>query len=556
MDEEFVGFYEGYLMDRDTKDFSTYIKKGLEWTNVEGAYYIISFNLQSNRLEIKNDKRATIPLYIYQKNENFAISNNVWLLVEYFYQSIAIDIVGLKMQLAYFNDFHPTRTLFENIERVDGACYYNYTGNQGLVKKKYWEFQYDSSSDKMKLRDIVEKCDDDFSFFFKEIRRQNNDAILGFGNSGGFDSRLIAYYASKEKIPFRAYVFGEKKPNYILDSTTTLLSGKIGECLDFETKFIPYKSENILNYFFLDIRNAPFLYSQLFINPYDKVDFFDYMVSGDPGGIMYLSDRVLTGDVEQLKLHANYFVGTRRWSILGWRAALRKSFFHLGIKYDELQEDGICGLKTSWIDKLMIDFDLSCLVDEMNACVDLIGGENNVERWIRCHDKMTTKYQYRSGYDSLNGTKKSYMLYYPCYYDMLPKISLDYFKDRKILKEIIKMIGNGLDQIPGQNMQYVYDKPHSLLFYFKKMEMALRGRGLSVAYLLKSSDYERIVMPIIQRDNPLFYAIVDKKKFIQSKFWKEYVGMNFVKIKLLLDIFYYKEFSLLEKDKFEFATWS
>lgn len=101
----------------------------------------------------------------------------------------------------------------------------------------------------MKLRDIVEKCDDDFSFFFKEIRRQNNDAILGFGNSGGFDSRLIAYYASKEKIPFRAYVFGEKKPNYILDSTTTLLSGKIGECLDFETKFIPYKSENILNYF-------------------------------------------------------------------------------------------------------------------------------------------------------------------------------------------------------------------------------------------------------------------------------------------------------------------
>lgn len=118
------------------------------------------------------------------------------------------------------------------------------------------------------------------------------------------------------------------------------------------------------------------------------------------------------------------------------------------------------------------------------------------------------------------------------------------------------MIGNGLDQIPGQNMQYVYDKPHSLLFYFKKMEMALRGRGLSVAYLLKSSDYERIVMPIIQRDNPLFYAIVDKKKFIQSKFWKEYVGMNFVKIKLLLDIFYYKEFSLLEKDKFEFATWS
>ena len=118
------------------------------------------------------------------------------------------------------------------------------------------------------------------------------------------------------------------------------------------------------------------------------------------------------------------------------------------------------------------------------------------------------------------------------------------------------MIGNGLDQIPGQNMQYVYDKPHSLLFYFKKMEMALRGRGLSVAYLLKSSDYERIVMPIIQRDNPLFYAIVDKKKFIQSKFWKEYVVMNFVKIKLLLDIFYYKEFSLLEKDKFEFATWS
>ena len=50
LDEEFVGFYEGYLMDRDTKDFFTYIIKGLEWTNVEGAYYIISFNLQSNRL--------------------------------------------------------------------------------------------------------------------------------------------------------------------------------------------------------------------------------------------------------------------------------------------------------------------------------------------------------------------------------------------------------------------------------------------------------------------------------------------------------------------------
>ena len=201
----------------------------------------------------------------------------------------------------------------------------------------------------------------------------------------------------------------------------------IGDIYGFKVDFIPYQAESIMQSMVLDIRNNPFIYSQAYINPYDGMPPVDYMFAGDPGGVAYMAAYVLTGDPLKLKEHANYFIGYRQWPLTGLPSLLRKAALHLRIPFDPYRDDGALGLERSSIPRVISPKIRKECQDELNACIDSIGGENNVEKWMRIHDKVTVKYQYSSGYGSINQTKRSYQLYYPFFYDTIDSIPPEYF---------------------------------------------------------------------------------------------------------------------------------
>lgn len=556
--EQEGGLYllEGYIVDYHIKDVVEYCRRGLGTHYANGAYNILFYNKSEDKLEIKTDKRTTLSLYVYEKAGVFAYSNNPWLLVKQFYGEMTVDVDSLKAQLLYFADYHSTRTLFTNLSRVDGASYVCFDVAHNSKKSVcYWAFTYtpDPATD---LNRSLEKADSDFTYYFKTIREQNPGRVAGFGCSGGLDSRIIAHYIHKAGIECRPYVFGDERPHRILKSTTAKMSAMIGNRYGFDVDFISYRTGWLRQSMLLDIRNAPFIYSQAFINPCEDMPAVDYLPAGDPGGLAYMADNVLSGDLFRLKKHADFFIGYRHWAIAGLSSALRKTAVHLKIPFDPYAEDGMLGLGRSAIDKVVDDGIRRSCRDELFACIDGYGGENNVERWVRIHDKVTTKYQYSSGYDSVSHTKRCYLLYYPLYYDMVATIPPAYFNGKFFLKKIIEYINPALLEIPDQNLNLIYGTGGPVARLKNRAELALRGRGLNFLHLLRTEAYRKFACEVFNRDNPVFYAVVDKRRLFRSGLLHSYAGVQYLKLKMILDIFYYRELDeLLENERYEKTGW-
>jgi len=89
--------------------------------------------------------------------------------------------------------------------------------------------------------------------------------------------------------------------------------------------------------------------------------------------------------------------------------------------------------------------------------------------------------------------------------------------------------------------------------YYKKFEMVARGRGLNFDYLLSGKNYKAFAESLLNRENPVFYDIFDKDRIIHSKIFGTTTGMNIIKLKLLLDIVYYKEYIHFDKPAFRIA---
>ena len=552
----FLYLLDGYIIDHSIKDISEYCHRGLESHYANGAYNIIVFNKDTKKLEIKTDKRTTLPLYVYEKADIFAYSNNPWLLVKQFYNEIAIDINSLKAQLLYFADYHPSRTLFTNISRIGGANYICFDAPRNSKKSNcYWAFTYTPNST-LSTNQLLEQVDSDFTYFFQTIKAQNPDQTAGFGCSGGLDSRIIAHYIHKVGIKCKPYVIGDEKPHHILKSTTAKMSALIGDCYGFNVNFIPYHLSGITQSMILEIRNAPFIYSQAFINPYAEMSDVDYLFAGDPGGLTYMANSVLSGDFFKLKKHADFFIGYRQWAIAGLSSILRKTVVHLKFPFDPTVEQGLLGLHNSLINKVVDNNIRNSCQEELYACIDAYGGNNNIERWIRIHDNITTKYQYSSGYDSINHTKRCFLLYYPFYYDTIATLPLNFFKDKLFLKKIIEHINPTLLNIPDQNLNFIYGTNgwHNRLK--NRFELALRGRGLNFLHLLRNPEYKKFALGILNRDNPIFYTVINKQQLLQSGLWQCYAGIQYLKLKMLLDIFYYRELDVLfENKQYEKPEW-
>ena len=67
----------------------------------------------------------------------------------------------------------------------------------------------------------------------------------------------------------------------------------------------------------LDIRNVRLSIRRLFINPLRRHARCRLFTAGDPGGLAYMADNVLSGDLFRLKNMQIFFIGYRHWAIAG-----------------------------------------------------------------------------------------------------------------------------------------------------------------------------------------------------------------------------------------------
>ena len=80
--------------------------------------------------------------------------------------------------------------------------------------------------------------------------------------------------------------------------------------------------------------------------------------------------------------------------------------------------------------------------------------------------------------------------------------------------------------------------------------------GLNFLHLLRTEAYRKFACEVFNRDNPVFYAVVDKRRLFRSGLLHSYAGVQYLKLKMILDIFYYRELDeLLENERYEKTGW-
>lgn len=547
---------EGYIVDRTVSSVTEMIARGLENCTPLGAYNVVLVDPENDTFEVKTDKRSYVPLYVFQSQGKVAVSNNPWLLADEFRDDITLDESSLRAQLVYATDPVPCRTLLKHITRIGVGAYLRYESKTGrLSSRQDYDFKY-LPDDRISLEEQLAIADDDFTRFFSTVAAQNPDMVAGYGCSGGLDSRLIAHYTNKVGIKTKPFVVGEKRPNKLLESVTAKMSKRIAEHYGSTVDFIPYRRSWLADSMLLDIRNHPFFFSQAFINPAFDLPEYDYMFVGDPGGYAYLAAAVLSGNYGKLKQHADFFLGNRKDAFKGFADVYRKSAHHLHLSFDPYAESGFCSLSECTIDRVMDPKDLKIAREELFETIDGFNGTDNVEKWINIHDNITTKYQFSSAYDSMNQTKRCYTIYYPFFYEQLRTLPQQFLKDKFFLKKFLVYINPKFKNIPDQNLNLIFQKQNPLKKAFNRVELLLRGRGLQILHLLNTREYHDLCAASFSRENPVFNSMIDPEALRASGLLRTYAGVEYLKVKMIADIVYYKEFEMLIGLKqFEKVSW-
>lgn len=537
-----VALCEGYILDEKIASFEQYISLGIENNHLDGIYEIIEYNIDSGRLIVKGDYNGLRSIYIYQNKDVWAISNNVWLLVREFTSNITVNQDSLISQIVFITDVVPGRTVFNEIRRLNYGEKITWEGRGKLEFSRYWDFNHnplDLSEDA-----ILESLDDSFIKGFSLIKARNPNLKMGVGCSGGLDSRIIMHYANKVGINHVPYVFCQKQRIKGINTATYLMSDAVASY--FGKSVIPISTiddSQIENSILLDLRNQPSGFCQLSKNPIDRIPSFNYMITGQPGRFTFAGNFLKSDNIEDIINTTTGELGNRMYSFGQFRYILRKLRNSFPFQYNSSKEDGITGLNKSLIDRILPSESVVRAKNELRDVILNIRGKSNYETWFRLQGIVVNTTQYAGGYESISHLKPSYYLYLLGWDKILMHLTPDYIINKKLLKRFINYINPGLSNIPDQHLNKITDSRVQNIFH--QMEYIVRGQGINVESLIATQKYQLFAKEIISRDNPIFFQNISKGNILNSGILKTSFSPTLIKRKLLIDIFYYKEFDKL-----------
>ncbi len=251
--------------------------------DINGVYNIVFYDKEHNKIYIKNDEFAFMPLYIYISCNHIYISNNVWNILKCT-SNISIDKAMLYLHFEIFNCFDKNRTFFSEIHTASaGTITIIDINTYSVTEHEYVNDHAYSQNEKITVEEIAllldKKLQKNYTFFKKKL---GNEPVL-FGNSGGLDSRLIPYYAKNAGLQICGFTIGEEYETCNIQTSTFSNAEFLSKFYDFKNYKINYAVGDWLSRFLLDIRNAPFLSSDMFKNPYTAFPKgFRFVICGQP----------------------------------------------------------------------------------------------------------------------------------------------------------------------------------------------------------------------------------------------------------------------------------
>lgn len=526
--------FEGDFIYEDVNDIEKLSDADILKKNIVGNFNYFRYNTETDDFIIKNDKFGTYSLYIYQSDEKFIISNNVWKIIKILDDDeIIIDKDFFQFYITTFGTDIDGKTLFKNITDINAAT--NIQGNLRELNKLKFEKYYDlvqKTNKKLTIKDAVNKLDEDLSFTFDRIKQNNPNKILGFGNSGGLDSRLIPIYANQSGIKIQGLTTLNKYSSKAIKSITYLNAQKIAKVCKFDNKYINYTLNNYEERNLLDIRNNPFGTSEIFKNPYDKMPNMDYYVTGGNG----------------------FIVGGAWEKIVNLKD---KDFVKEFMLYNSKLRLFISNEKSKIITERLFGNDYTKKINRTKIRFYEENSQKDKFSIIRSfHQFSLNKRSPAGGFESVNRLYKTYNIYYPIVFENTLKWDEDFFYNRIILKSLIEKKSKQLFNIPSQNLERLSNKHLGLAGQIRK-NIILRYRtwGLDYGTWVQDESFLKYAESIMKRKNNLFFELlnISEKTFLNLKIFQNlhpHLALDMLKIKKILDLFVYKEFDFINNEKF------
>jgi len=210
-------FINGYFFTENNMDldsiFDQFIEKGINFLNeINGQFCGVYYNIEKKQVFFFTDKFGHFDLFFYYDNESIIISDKfseILLLKEFSYNDIDIQSI---YEFMIFECPLFEKTFIKTIRFLSIGTFYEFNiTSHSLEKTQYFNYTF-KIPDTFDVEENYTKLDKLYEIAIQRVKKINPpNAVYGLGLSGGMDSRVVAYYAKKNDLKLKTFIFGNEK---------------------------------------------------------------------------------------------------------------------------------------------------------------------------------------------------------------------------------------------------------------------------------------------------------------------------------------------------------
>ncbi len=546
-DGENLLFLKGDVFNyNDDKElFNDIIQKGTEIIpELKGEFFIIYYNINSNKIYIANDILGRERLYYFFYKNEFILSDDFWEIVNLIEPSISdVDVQSIKESVIFY---HPLfyKTIIKNLNYFPPASIGRYSlDNFNFKINQYWDFKYKPNKN-MTIDKAIDKLDFLFHKSMKQIKERNDSKITyGVGLSGGLDSRLIPYYALKQNMDLVSFIIGEKKPNKFVLSRDHKSATKLAEYYNLDHFEVEYDSESFKSKSFYGIRYDPTGPSNFFGSILNKLPKFDILLTGMNGGEHFgqsLPSNILElNEKELINAIIESFSYMYTYKKISFINRLFRKILKLIFKDYQFQKTLN---KRNFIDGIIKENEFIKIRSKIQQFIKDNLDKSNIDifqKYLFWHLVSRNKY---GPFCSLFGRKKSYGIFSnPDIVDEMLTWNPEYLINTSLQSYFFIKKFPELAKIPSQDSKVPIFYRDKRNYFFRRLinffEFTIRRPGV-VRYQdwAWSKKYKKYSLQILSKKNSIFLNIFNIKKILKLDKRDMRLYENIVKIKQVLDL--------------------
>lgn len=289
---EHLFFFEKTLYEFDKTEeeyFAEFVTDPVQFVKKrKGDFIVWDYNIQTDELFFATDRMGKDNIYYYDKKEVRVITDDFWrgLSVLQIEENDVNWLAVKELIIHHIIPYH--KTIINDYNIVPPATYgMIYPGTNKIVFDKFWEMTY--LPKEASMQETIDKVYELFDNTFKFLsQKYDANTRFGVGLSGGWDSRLIVYFAQKYNMKIVPYCIGEKYLFGPIKTNGYKVSKRIAKYFKLKNfKFIEYNSESYLRKAAREVELVPNRASSIEIGCFDSLPEFDVMLNGEHGGVFF-----------------------------------------------------------------------------------------------------------------------------------------------------------------------------------------------------------------------------------------------------------------------------